>query len=1178
MRKRKILSALLTLIMVLTAADVSAQGKKVTMNLKDVALPTALRQVEQQSGYYKMNYAYDEVSRFKVTVNIKNATAPEAVKQLLKGLPFTSSVNGQFIQIKRSEMAAGQASGKKVVKGKLYDSAGEPLIGATVQVEGTQKGTVTDADGNFRLDDVNEGETLVFSYVGKQTLKRKATNKPIAIILEDESFTFDEVVVTGYQNIKRENATGSYQLISSKKLDEHHTGTIVENLEGKIPGLMSYNNGMNGGGENALTIRGISSFQARTNPLVVVDGLPIEGSIETVNPYEIENITVLKDASAAAIYGARASNGVIVITTKQAHQEKLDINFDTDITISEKQNYDNYGWANAEEYIALEKYNFNHMKANDENSFTSVAERYRSNPSALTPVMRMLIANHLGEMSDASLQSTLNSMSKNDYRKEWMDAKTRARVLQQYNLALRTRGKYLSSSIVLNYKSDNLAKKMEHNNVITFSYRGDLNPTKWLNLAFGANFISERQKNLAADEKGGINAYQPYMSMYNADGSRARMDGRVLLTEPALQNPDYGLKDLGYNPLDEMGPNTVNTRDTHIRTFGSATVTLLPGWTASAHFQYEDSFNKSNTYLTPDSYAMRYLYDIYTTESNGSVTHNIPEGGLLTTTNTEGAHYTFRAQTGYSREIAEKHGIEAVAGFEFRESHAKTYGNVILGYDDQTQSNRSNTVNYGVLKNLYGKASVLGDNYAIYDSPSEGNIATSDILHRFYSLYFSGIYTYDHRYSASLSYRVDKTDLFGADPEFRGRPLWSAGLSWNIHNEEFMKAYPWIDVLKLRTSYGLTGNIDSSVSSYLTATLDNEYLYANVGATLDTPPNEQLRWEKTSSWNVGVDFSLWNNRLSGSLDLYHKKGTDLLTLTDLDITTGWSSLTINNGEMKNHGVELQLNGQILKPATRNDLGINASFNIAYNKNKVTKVTHKPTSGYVNLQEQTLHEGYPVHSIFSYRFAGIENDNNIQTITWYDHEGEVNKSNLTSSSFTPEDGVYCGSLDPKVMSSFTPEITWRGFSLSAMFSYYGGHHMRANVQRWSSQGSVNGYSGAIFADNLNFWTTGDATQYLGNGYLGGTAHIPSVVFNRFMDANVVPADYMKLRNLVLGYEFPKTICHSLKVNSIRLRLQMNNLCTWVRNDLGIDPEANSPVGGTPLNKTPKSYTMSLRVNF
>ena len=322
MRKRKILSALLTLIMVLTAADVSAQGKKVTMNLKDVALPTALRQVEQQSGYYKMNYAYDEVSRFKVTVNIKNATAPEAVKQLLKGLPFTSSVNGQFIQIKRSEMAAGQASGKKVVKGKLYDSAGEPLIGATVQVEGTQKGTVTDADGNFRLDDVNEGETLVFSYVGKQTLKRKATNKPIAIILEDESFTFDEVVVTGYQNIKRENATGSYQLISSKKLDEHHTGTIVENLEGKIPGLMSYNNGMNGGGENALTIRGISSFQARTNPLVVVDGLPIEGSIETVNPYEIENITVLKDASAAAIYGARASNGVIVITTKQAHQEK----------------------------------------------------------------------------------------------------------------------------------------------------------------------------------------------------------------------------------------------------------------------------------------------------------------------------------------------------------------------------------------------------------------------------------------------------------------------------------------------------------------------------------------------------------------------------------------------------------------------------------------------------------------------------------------------------------------------------------------------------------------------------------------------------------------------------------------------------------------------------------------
>ena len=245
---------------------------------------------------------------------------------------------------------------------------------------------------------------------------------------------------------------------------------------------------------------------------------------------------------------------------------------------------------------------------------------------------------------------------------------------------------------------------------------------------------------------------------------------------------------------------------------------------------------------------------------------------------------------------------------------------------------------------------------------------------------------------------------------------------------------------------------------------------------------------------------------------------------------------------------------------------------------MTKVTHEPSSGYVNMQQQTLHKGYPVHSIFGFRYAGIESKEELQTITWYDHNGEVSQSDLATDAFTPEDGVYGGSLDPKVMSSFTPEITWAGFSLSAMFSYYGGHYMRADVERWASQGNTYGYSGAINASNLNYWTSGDPTKYLANGYLGGMSHITGLIFTRFMDINVVPADYMKLRHLVLGYNFSKDICHSLKVNAIRLRLQFNNLCTWVRNDLDIDPEANNPITGTALLKTPKSYTLSLHVNF
>ncbi len=1182
MNQKTLITMFLALLLAIPVG-INAQGKKITMKLNKVALPTALRQVEQQSGYYKINYPYDELRGYTVSANVKDATALNTVNILLEGLPFTASVDGQFILITRSTQKSAQTK-NNVVRGKLLDSDGEPLIGVAVQVEGTNKGTVTDYDGNYVLEDVNEGEMLSFSYVGKQTLRRKASHKPSVIILEDAATMLDEVVTTGYQNIKRENATGSYQLISSKNLDERHTSTIVENLEGQIPGLMSYNNGLNGGGENALTIRGTSSFQARTNPLVVVDGLPIEGGIETINPYNIENITVLKDAAAAAIYGARASNGVIVVTTKRAQQERLEVDLSTDITISEKQNYDNYGWINSAQLIELEKYHFNSMKTDDDqNSMQSMLNYYTTNRNALSPIMQILAGNYLGEVSNSEMESTFNQWAKNDYRKEWQDVYERKKVLQQYNLSLRTKGKYLNSTIVLNYKKDNLGMVKERNNALTFSYRGDLDATRWLKLSFGTNIISERAKTHVSSEFNGINGFLPYQSMYNADGSAAALEANISLSEQAFQNSAYELKDPAYYPLNELNVNFNNSRRTNIRTFANATATILPGWTASAYYQYEDIYYKNDRYLEADSYRMRYLYNIYTSETSGVIKHYIPEGGQLITNTNEGAYYTFRAQTGYNNIFAEKHAVEALAGFEFRQTNMKTNNNLILGYDDQTQTNRNALVNLGELKDIKGSPSVIGKSYGMYGAPDDKSFSTSNVLHRFYSLYFTGNYTYDSRYSASISYRVDKTDLFGADPEFRGRPLWSVGASWNIHNEEFMKKYTWIDALKLRSSYGLTGNIDSSVSSFLTASIANEYIYGKRAASLNTPPNDQLRWEKTSSWNLGVDFSFWNNRLSGSFDYYLKKGSDLLTLTDLDSTTGWKQLTINNGEMRNRGVELQLNGQLLKPQSRNDIGINASFNIAYNKNKVTTVFHEPSSGYENLRPNTLHKGYPVHSLFSVQFAGLSTEDNKQYVNWRDSAGEIHSSNATASSdFKVEDAVYSGSLDPKVMSSLTPEITYAGFSLSAMFSYYGGHVMRVCADDWDAAiGSQNGFiglmsSGEIPASALNYWTTGKKDTYIANGYQ--RVNVIGYQSTPYLDNLVEPADYMKLRNLVLGYSFPKEWCQKIGMNAIRLRIQMNNVCTWVRNKYDIDPEANSPTTGTPLNKTPKSYTMSLHVNF
>lgn len=1191
--KREILTGIVAAMF--TLIPINGIAKNYSVNYQRATFEQVIADLRKKTGYefvYQKNITKDAGD---ITCKLNNVSLQQILNRIiLDDAELDYEIIDKTVVISKPKKEMPYF--KKLITGYVSDENGEPLVGATIKQKGLNHGTVTDVDGQFVLTVEGKNPEVIVSFIGmkdKVLTAKDLKKRLIGVTMQTDEIMMNDVLVTGYQNIKRKSATGAYQTITAKDMDERYMGDIVSNLEGKVPGLTSYNNGMNGDGEQRITIRGVGSFQAKTNPLVVVDGLPIEGSIETVNPYDIENITVLKDAAAASIYGARASNGVIVITTKKAKEEKVEIDFNADLNISEKNNYDNYRWANAAQVIQLEQNNFNYIKnAEDPTAFNSLKQYYSNRKRTLSPISRLLMDNYYGQLSDADLQQQLGALAQNNYRKEWQDIYERTHITHQYNLAICANGKALNSSIVLNYKGDNNGMVKEHNNALSFSYKGLLKATPWLALTFGTNVVSERAKTHISNDYNGINAFMPYQSMYNADGSLARMEADTYLQEPALQDAQYGFKDASYNAKEEVGMNFNNSRRTNIRSYIHADFTILPEWKASAQFQYEDIYYKNDAYREGNSYEMRNLYNLYTGMTTSTeydedeeeyitvptIKHYIPSGGQLNTTTEEGAYYTFRLQTDYNKVFAKKHEVSALAGFEYRQSRYKTNNNLLLGYDDQTQTNNQGLVNFGELTQIAGQQSALGTDYVMYGAPTGEDFHTSDILHRFYSLYFTGGYVYDDRYAASVSFRIDKTDLFGADPKFRGRPLWSAGLSWNMHNEAFLKNVKWLNVLKLRASYGLTGNIDQTVSSYLTADIGVNEINGGKVATLNTPPNDQLRWEKTASFNFGADFSMFDNRLYGSLDLYHKKGSDLLTITDLDPTTGWNQLTINNGKAVNKGFELQLNGVILQAKTRNDLGINVGFNLAYNHNKVTKTSHKPSTGEEALRSYTLHEGYPIHSLFSYRFAGMADNGNTQSYSWRGADGEVHTSDISCGEFKVEDTVFSGGLDPKVTASFIPEITYRGFSLSAMFAYYGGHYMRACVNDWGSDGSAYGYKAGetvIPSAYLNYWNSTDKSLYPANGYLGGvnlTGH------PQYMDTNVVPADYLKLRNIVLGYNFSHDICNKLGINQLRLRFQMNNVATWVRNKFDIDPEANDPVSGMDLNKTPRSYTMSLFVNF
>ena len=1190
--KRPILLILLVLLLPVTLL---AKDYTATFNRSDAR---ATLQIITQATGYDFVYKQGLIDGITETVDgtYKNVSINELLDNtVLSQLGLSYKIVDKSISLKKA--TAEELS--RTIRGVVIDEEGEPLPGASVLVKGTTNGVSTNIDGEFELKIDGKNPVLQVSYVGMHAtdyrLTAANTSKPLRITLKANAAVMDEVVVTGYQNIKREKSTGAYQIISSEDMERRYTGSVVDNLEGQVPGLVAYNNGIKSG-EDAMTIRGTSSFHAVTKPLVVVDGLPIEGGIESVNPYDIKSITVLKDASAAAIYGARASNGIIVITTKQAVEERISVDFNTDFTITNRQKYDNLDWASASDLIELEKYQFNSMLNNDDQSFyREMMNRWESNRiHNFSPALRLLVRNHLGELSDSELSNAFADMSRNDYRSEWRDVMQTTKVLQQYNLALRLKSKNLQSSIVMNYKRDNHGVVNEHDDAITLKYRGDLKAAKWLDLAFGVNVLSERGKTRPTSIYGkrGINSFRPYESMYNPDGTLNNMEAGIDPNIEVFEDEYYGLKDVTYNLLNEKNLNWQRDRRTNLRSFINGTFKILPGWTASGFFQYEDIYYKSDITTNGESFEMRRLYNLYTgmvtkydtyydwwteemvTEPYEDVQHYIPTGGMLETLTNEGSYYTFRAQTQFNRTFKDKHDIDILGGFEFRDTHQKSYSNIYLGYDEKTQSHTSGLVNWSDLKDTFGASSILGDDYTMMGAPDLNDYKSTDVLHRFYSIYFTGNYVYDNRYAISGSWRIDKTDLFGADPKFRGRPLWSVGASWNAHNESFLNDLTWLNILKPRISYGITGNIDSSVSSFMTAGIGTNWNNGEKNAYLLTPPNEQLRWEKTSTWNFGVDFAFLNYRLSGCLDYYRKKGTDLLSSMDLDVTTGWSSLTINNGEMVNNGIELQLNGRILEARGRNSLGIRAGFNFSYNQNKVTKVNHKSPDGYTELQEYTLHEGYPIHSLFSYEFAGLKRDGNVFNYTWRDREGNIHDSNLYSTDFTADEAIYSGSLDPKFVSSFIPEITYGGFSLSAMMTYYGGHKMRADTERWDSAGNWYGYTANTTSSALDFWRNEEDTSFAPNGYLSSSINGTY----QFADCNVVPADYLKVRNIVLSYTFPQRLTRRIGVNELRLRAQMNNVATWARNSLGLDPEAVNPVSGTNNYKTPRSYTFSLFINL
>lgn len=1181
--KRMVVILLMTMLTLNVAAQ-SMKDKTVTLDMTQVTVKQFFAEVKKQTG---LNFIYSaELAKSfpKVTVKAQNRPVRQVLNEVMNSINCTYDVEGNIVTVTRKLSGART----RTVSGVVKDDTGEPLPGVSICIDDSKVCTITDVNGFYTLKVPANACDLKYSFVGMDNAivhLRQGNGHMNQDVTMTSSAQLEEVIVTGYQDISKPKMTGAVTTITADKLDDRYTTNIVSNLEGRVAGLSTY------GGE--MKIRGTSSLYAETSPLIVIDGVPVETKISDINPYDIESINVLKDAAATAIYGARASNGIIIITTKNAKRKgKIDIDFSANLTIWEKKNvdyHDNF-YMNAEEQVDVESkyydwFYFTHDPEDERFKQQSAIEQTAAGIAQGGKISSLKWAyyqNALGNWSDDQLKQEIARLKKNNFAKEFADAVYKQQVMQQYNLSLRSSSEKFQSNLTLNFSHDNDGIINAGTKNFNVNYKGSYDVAKWLTARFTVNGIFNRQQSMGYDysiQNDNPWYFPAYESLYDENGNMKKMYGWMDGNSYWDYAPE-GLDDLGSYITDRYYDNTQLTKRQHMRYHGDLLFKIIKGLTVETQFIYETDHQNVSWYANPQSHVARVIRNAFVDYQNGQLVYNTPKtGGLRRDTNTDGQYWTWRGQVNYSNTFG-KHSIVALAGLEFRET--KTWGSntLMLGYDDQLQSSSTQSVNFDILSKMenspYYQAGVSG--YGSYpagqfawDPYIDGSLQpVIETLHRYGSGYANATYTYDDRYNIFGSFRKDYADIYGLNTKYRGRPLWSVGAGWLIHNEAFMKDVKWVDFLKLRFSYGVTGNIYQGATSYMTATSSDVNEINNLPyGKIQSPANPNLRWEKSITTNIGIDFSFFNNRLRGALDYYNKVGKDIFAQRQIDPTSGFTSMVVNTASMKNNGVELSVTYDWFRAPSRDAFAWTTNFTFAYNKNKVTDVEN-PAVRASQLISSPYKTGYPTSALWSYQFAGISSEAGIEGMTlYYIEPGEDGTPTTTTapSGRSTSVLVYSGQSEPKVVMGMDNSFRWKGFSLSILMAYYGGHKMRAIP---FDETFAFSYS-PVASYFLDAWDaeTNPNSDIPGVGRYASTA-IGSET--RYVDRSVYNASFLKIRNIVLGYDLPNEWIRHLGMSRLGIRFQIDNpKALWTANKVNVDPE-------TLGLRLPSSFIFGLNVNF
>lgn len=1065
------------------------------------------------------------------------------------------------------------AAQTRTVTGSVFDKAdNQPVIGATIAVMSAQgivaHGTTTDLDGKFKLEVPSGTQNLTCRFMGytTTTIHLQTGKDNYTVYMENDSKQLNELVVTGYQAIDRRKLTSAVTTI--KMSDEIIGGVnnIDQALAGQIAGLSSVTSSGSPGAPVKLRIRGTASLSGTQDPLWVLDGIPLEGtdipsmedlqdidniyqtSIAGINPQDIESITVLKDAAATAIYGARAANGVIVITTKKGKAGKPQINFSMKLTYNPKTDIDRLNLLNSDEKVDLEL------------GLLQSDYTYRENKG---DVARIIAGYGLTDAYKAGGWNALSPEAQADINAlravntDWNDILFRGVFNQEYNVSLSGGSEKATYYSALGYYVEQGNVESVKNDRFNLTLKTDYRINSKLKVGASVFANRRKQRSYLTYNEGFTNPVyysriaNPYMRPFDDEGNYI-YDTNVQHRQGDDIVPDFNIF--------EERANTSNEN-----TFTSLMSIFDAEFKWNEHFKVTSQFglqwdeNMIEKYAGQDSYAMRREKEQH--QYNGTTV--LPEGGSNKITENHSSQWTWKAMAEYQNRFKDIHELELMVGTEIRHNEDKSLYSAVYGYDART---------------LTSKPIIFPNEEKAESVP----LHTETYLENaFVSWFATGSYTLLHRYTLGGSIRFDGSDIFGVAKKYRYLPLYSVSGLWRISDEPFMKNVTVINNLGLRASYGLQGNIDKNTSPYLIGIYDQTTILPGNSEDAIRPssaPNPDLRWEKTQSANIGMDLSLWDNIISLSVDYYYRKGTDLIGLRMLPLETGYTSTTVNWAQMENEGVEVAL-------TTRNihtkDFTWFTNLNFGYNDNTVLRETVAENA------IKPSREGYSVGVIFAYKTAGLDDEGYPLFLTQDGRKVTATEffklNNAGASTLSAEEQrnlySYIGSTEPKVSGGFMNTFKYKRVTLGINCIFNFGMY----VQTTPTYDPTN-YDRGLNSnrDILNRWTPDHTNTTLpklmteNDGRTGEYLRYKEQNLFRELDIWVKKQNYFRFESIRLGYELPEKWLKPVGIKSASVSLEGRNLWVIASNYHNyLDPETMGNPYAAPI---PKSFIFGLNVNF